>query len=89
MRGLKQDAVDDDEKKPEGEFIAWGKDFLPESKEELVTMSQKQLNRMINIAAQEAINSTAQVISQNAANATVKALTEKFDFVPKPNKKPT
>lgn len=73
----------------DGQRIAWDADYLPESDQDKFTMSKKQLNRIINVTAQEAVSATAQVISQNAVDAAIKALSAKFDIVPKENKKPT
>lgn len=54
-----------------------------------VTMSKKQLTNMVNKSVQHAIDSAATELSRGVAEATLKSLSERFDFVPKANKKPT
>ena len=51
--------------------IAWDADFLPEKDADTLTMSEKQLSKIVNIATEEALKSA------------VKSLSEKFEFVPK------
>lgn len=54
-----------------------------------VTMSRKQLTDMVNKSVQHAIDSAATELSRGVAEATLKSLSERFDFVPKGNNKPT
>lgn len=60
------------EKNSNSKLVNWGEEFLPESPADTVTMSEKQLSRIVNVAVDE----------------TTKALLEKFEFLPKENKKP-
>lgn len=54
-----------------------------------VTMSRKQLTDMVNKSVQHAIDAAATDLSRGVAEATLKSLSERYDFVPKENKKPT
>lgn len=55
------------------ETIAWNSELSPKSSDDQVMMSNAQLTKMVNVAMEEA----------------VKAMSEKFNFVPKSGKKPT
>lgn len=53
------------------ETIAWSSELSPKSSDDQVMMSNAQLTKMVNVAMEEA----------------VKAMSEKFNFVPKGGKK--
>lgn len=83
-----QGAIDQEAVRVQSEFSV---DLFKEqpSDDDKLTISKKQLLKMVDITVQQAIDATAEALSKKVAEATFDSMAERFDFVLKGNKKPT
>ncbi|MBN5380655.1 Arc family DNA-binding protein [Serratia bockelmannii] len=64
-------------------------DLFPLSDSDYVTMTKVALNDMLERSMQSAVDQVAKSIGESAVEAVLNSLSEKYNFVPKSNKKPT